>query len=168
MSFHISFAARTAAEARAKLTEHHAPAVVKALIEKALDAIPAPKPTNREPHGASAMRVASLQYRATTNAANRTNPERRAGPEHFGVIVDVQGISPMLAMVAGRRFRSSWCIRWRAEPLERRRATMAKQAPTITDFPLPGMTYEQSIEGRCIRRDRRATLKVGRARCRST
>jgi hypothetical protein len=46
MSFSISFGARSAEIARHKLASdyHYVPTAVKALIEKALDAIPVPKP----------------------------------------------------------------------------------------------------------------------------
>lgn len=56
MSFHITFAARTVGEARAKLNEHHAPAAVKALIEKAIDAIPGPRLRGLLPHPRAALR----------------------------------------------------------------------------------------------------------------
>jgi hypothetical protein len=44
MGFHISFTARSAYAAKKKLASFDAPAVVKALIETAIDALPAPKP----------------------------------------------------------------------------------------------------------------------------
>lgn len=40
MSFSINFTARSVSSAKAKLAAEHAPGVVKALIEKALDALP--------------------------------------------------------------------------------------------------------------------------------
>jgi hypothetical protein len=46
MSFNIHFTARSVQQARQKLHEVYAPGAVKALIEKALDALPAPQPAS--------------------------------------------------------------------------------------------------------------------------
>jgi hypothetical protein len=89
MSFHISFAARTVYEARSKLQLHHAPAAVKALIEKALDAIPAPKP---EPPSLQASTGAGARADVHYVEAGRTvAPQGRNEPAHFGVFVEVWG-----------------------------------------------------------------------------
>jgi hypothetical protein len=88
MSFHISFAARTVYEARSKLQLHHAPAAVKALIEKALDAIPAPKPEPPSGQASTGVGEAREGRGVGTGTMARQGP---AEPAHFGVFVEVWG-----------------------------------------------------------------------------
>ena len=89
MSLHPStfeYLARTVNEARAKLHLHHAPAAVKALIEKALDAIPAPKSELPSASGADAASGGERNYVATTRSLSSDKE-----PVHFGVMVEVWG-----------------------------------------------------------------------------
>jgi hypothetical protein len=82
MSFCITFTARTIHSARQKLHEAYAPACVKALIEKALDAI-------REPSPANCATAEARQETAKQGAAISTAPRRQ--PEFCGVLVEAWG-----------------------------------------------------------------------------
>jgi len=81
MSFNFSFSARTAYEARSKLHDQHAPAAVKALIEKALDAIPA---SPSETDSAQSERSGGL-----VGAISASSPAPK--PSLIGVFVEVWG-----------------------------------------------------------------------------
>jgi hypothetical protein len=90
MSFSINFTARTRYEAQAKLSACHAPAAVKALIEKALDAMPAPRPQNLAAAGGASMQAGETRDVRVGGAG----VSRQAGatePEIFGVVVECWG-----------------------------------------------------------------------------
>lgn len=86
MSFNIQFAARSVYSARQKLAQAYAPALVKALVEKALDAMPLPAPAQRSPDGDSAK--ASPGSASAGSAAGGGAP---AAPVFFGVFVEAWG-----------------------------------------------------------------------------
>lgn len=83
MSFRMSFTARSVASAKAKLEAEYAPAAVKAVIEKALDALPpaAVPPVNQEER---ASQTASHGSTSAVSSAKRK-------PEFIGVLVECWG-----------------------------------------------------------------------------
>lgn len=92
MSFNISFAARTIHGARRKVAEASAPEAVKALIEKALDALPpllplSPLKTEDASCGVSGVGQSSA---VTSRGVNGLIPAREK-PTCFGVTVEVSG-----------------------------------------------------------------------------
>jgi|ERR1700720_4299535 hypothetical protein len=80
MSFSFNFSARTIAEANAKLHQVYAPSVVKALVEKALDAMPKPEMSEKP-----ILRQAGASTGMTVNA------DQKASPQFLGVFVEVWG-----------------------------------------------------------------------------
>jgi hypothetical protein len=77
MSFSIAFTARSVSSAKSKLQEAYAPATVKALIEKALDALP--------PAAIPPVHQASQ----ATNHSGQAEAKRK--PEFVGVLVECWG-----------------------------------------------------------------------------
>jgi hypothetical protein len=84
MSFSFSFAARTTSEARSKLHAAYAPGVVKALVEKALDAIPNQAAIGRAETDGSAQKA---QQGAVSQAVSTPKPKETL----IGVFVEVWG-----------------------------------------------------------------------------
>lgn len=87
MSFHVSFVARSVPAARSKLASAHAPAVVKLLIEKALDAIALPSKKN--PGDADAEAYAEQPMSSGRSVTMTIGGPRK--PQLLGVQVEADG-----------------------------------------------------------------------------
>ena len=87
MSFSISFAARTIASARHKLSKENAPAAVKALIDKALDGLPQMLPL------APIRSHSDIRAQESSLAASGASPVHSSveKPTLFGVFVEASG-----------------------------------------------------------------------------
>lgn len=83
MSFNISFFARDVHTARTKLSEVHAPAAVKAVIELAIAGIPPQPPAPR----ADAMTLSDAS-KEMAGAGNRPTPRP---PRLAGILVETHG-----------------------------------------------------------------------------
>jgi hypothetical protein len=85
MSFNFSFSARTRYEAQTKLHDAYASAIVKALVERALDAVPFPATAaDAVKPGAAVSSSGSESRPSSGNVASRQ-------PICFGVYVEVAG-----------------------------------------------------------------------------
>ena len=80
MSFNFTFSAKTVGEAKSKLREQFAPAIVKALVETALDAILVPQGGSGSPATGSVV----------SNVASGS-PRIKPVDEFLGVYVQVWG-----------------------------------------------------------------------------
>ena len=103
MSFGFSFTARTVHSARQKLREAHAPEIVKALVEKALDQLP-------KYSGGSQPQAMSSSHR---DGANQSPPQGASAiPEFCGVFVEASG-----HIVEWGDMGRSWIDRFVVQPL---------------------------------------------------